>query len=80
MLLPGYEAYDWKQLSKMTHVEPFEYPVWDGEAMGSIRRGFSDNETLNAVPTTAGGAKHSYVLFDYANRNPLNYEARVIVL
>lgn len=80
LLLPGYEAYDWKQLSKMTHVEPFRYPVWDEKTMGSIRRGFSDNETLNAVTTTAGGAKHSYVLFDYANRNPLNYEARVIVL
>lgn len=59
LLLPGYEGYDWKQLSKMTHIEPFKYPVWDEKARDGIRR---------------------YVLFDYANRNPLNYEARVIVL
>ena len=59
LLLPGYEGYDWKQLSKMTHIEPFKYPVWDEKAREGIRR---------------------YVLFDYANRNPLNYEARVIVL
>lgn len=27
--LPGYEGYDWKQLGKMTHLEPFSFPVWD---------------------------------------------------
>lgn len=26
--LPDYQKYDWKQLSKMTHMEPFTYPVW----------------------------------------------------
>lgn len=30
--LPGYAAYDKKQLSKMTHLEPFAYTVWDAEA------------------------------------------------
>ncbi len=29
--LPEYNAYDSKQLSKMTHLEPFRYPVWDME-------------------------------------------------
>ena len=29
--LPAYAAYDWKQLSKMTHLEPFIYSVWDKE-------------------------------------------------
>lgn len=28
-LLPSYEAYDMKQISKMTHTEWFGYPVWD---------------------------------------------------
>ncbi len=27
--LPGYADYDWKQLSRMTHLEPFHFPVWD---------------------------------------------------
>ncbi|MGN0423834.1 MAG: B12-binding domain-containing radical SAM protein [Acetatifactor sp.] len=27
--LPFYQEYDWKQLSKMTHLEPFTYPVWE---------------------------------------------------
>lgn len=31
--LPAYESYDWKQLSKMTHLEPFYYPVWDVEKL-----------------------------------------------
>ena len=31
--LPDYIEYDWKQLSKMTHLEPFVYPVWDVRRM-----------------------------------------------
>ncbi len=45
--LPAYAEYDWKQLSRMTHMEPFRYP------------------------------EPHYVLFDYQERNPLNYEAKV---
>lgn len=48
--LPAYAEYDWKQLSRMTHMEPFRYP------------------------------EPHYVLFDYQERNPLNYEARVQVI
>ena len=48
--LPVYDQYDWKQLSRMTHLEPFRYP------------------------------EPHYVLFDYQERNPLNYEAKVQVL
>lgn len=33
VLLPDYQQYDWKQLSKMTHLEPFYYPVWDVESI-----------------------------------------------
>lgn len=29
LYLPDYQMYDWKQLSKMTHIEVFEYAVWD---------------------------------------------------
>ena len=32
-LLPDYRPYDWKQMAKMTHMEPFSYPVWDVERM-----------------------------------------------
>ncbi len=45
--LPAHAEYDWKQLSRMTHLEPFRYP------------------------------EPHYVLFDYQERNPLNYEAKV---
>ena len=48
--LPAYTEYDWKQLSRMTHLEPFRYP------------------------------EPHYVLFDYQERNPLNYEAKVQVI
>lgn len=29
--LPEYASYDWKQMSRMTHMEYFKYPVWDME-------------------------------------------------
>lgn len=48
--LPAYGEYDWKQLSRMTHMEPFRYP------------------------------EPHYMLFDYQERNPLNYEAKVQVI
>ena len=48
--LSAYDQYDWKQLSRMTHLEPFRYP------------------------------EPHYVLFDYQERNPLNYEAKVQVI
>lgn len=31
--LPAYPDYDWKQLRRMTHLEPFCYPVWDVDSM-----------------------------------------------
>lgn len=69
--LPDYAEYDWKQLSKMTHVEVFCYPVWDKEKMWEMRKGIGKN-----LPDVAGKAPESYfILFDYQKRNPLNYEA-----
>lgn len=40
--LPAYEGCDWKQLSRMTHLEFFSYPVWDREAVfaGTVQKGF----------------------------------------
>lgn len=38
-LLPGYEAYDHKQMAKMTHLEPFKYPVWDRNLCNNNRKG-----------------------------------------
>lgn len=77
--LVDYEGYDWKQLSKMTHLEPFRYPVWDVKALAEIlcaREDALDNES-----TVCGEDADSvtYVLFDYKARNPLNYEAATYV-
>lgn len=36
--LPAYRGYDRKQLSKMTHLEPFTYPVWE-EGVGNAAEG-----------------------------------------
>jgi hypothetical protein len=37
--LPGYEAYDHKQLAKMTHLEVFRYPVWDMDGKDELTDG-----------------------------------------
>jgi len=65
--LPGYEGYDWKQLGKMTHLEPFTYPVWDVERM--------TDEYEECGESRADSETRCFVLFDYAKRDPLNYEA-----
>lgn len=68
-LLPDYAAYDSRQLARMTHVEPFVYPVWDVAriAAGPVKQ--------NQDATVSG-----YILFDYHNRSPLTHEARTVVL
>ncbi len=63
--LPGYEGYDSKQLSKMTHLEVFHYPVW--EASGQ-----------SAMQCNVGEEK--YVLFDYRERSPLTGDAKTILV
>lgn len=71
--LPDYREYDKRQLIRMTHLEPFVYPVWDEEALAACR-----------VAQMAGASQkagvdvqkpHHYVLFDYQCRNPLTHEA-----
>ena len=60
-LLPAYEEYNSKQLSKMTHLEEFEYLVWrQGECKKLV--------------------ENQLIIFDYNKRNPLNSEARVILV
>lgn len=63
--LKGYEGYNSRQTSKMTHMEPFVYPVWmeDGEKI------------LAYASAMAQEAETKLVLFDYQKRNPLNSEA-----
>ena len=60
-LLPAYAEYNSKQLSKMTHLEEFEYSVWE---YGKCEK-LVDNQLM---------------IFDYNERNPLNAEARIIIL
>lgn len=62
--LKGYEGYRAKQTSKMTHTEPFFYPVWQEET----------EKVLTRMSET------TLVLFDYQKRNPLNAEAAFYVL
>lgn len=94
--LPDYAGYDWKQLGKMTHLEPFHFPVWDLREMK--KRGTTEREIRMCKEAEAERRPHvkpdedsmekplnpngicGYVLFDYQSRNPLNYEAKTQVL
>ena len=57
--LPDYAAYDSRQLAKMTHMEIFDYPVWEEDILKRVSR--LDKPVM--------------VLFDYRIRNALTYEA-----
>ncbi len=72
--LPEYAQYDWKQLSKMTHLEPFVYPVWDMENL--LKEAAMKEEQLKEQVAEQA----AYVLFDYQTRNPLNYEAATYIV
>ena len=49
----------------MTHLEPFAYPVWDIDRMAAGYGAFGAGESMG----------HTFVLFDYRSRSPLNHEA-----
>lgn len=68
--LPAYETYDSKQLSRMTHLEPFTYPVWE-----RMKR-----DVTNVSNMAEAEAKDYFVLFDYQERSPLTGEARTVVV
>ncbi len=59
-LLPEYRSYDSKQLARMTHLEPFFYPVWE----------------MPGRETVEEAKEPMFVLFDYETRNPLTGDAR----
>lgn len=63
--LPGYEAYDSRQMAKMTHVEGFCYPVWKETEVLAQAAARSPEET----------GERMFLLFDYQKRDPLTYEA-----
>ena len=63
--LPDYEGFDSRQLGRMTHLEPFAYPVWDIDRMAAGYGAFGAGESRG----------HTFVLFDYRSRSPLNHEA-----
>lgn len=66
--LPAYQEYDRKQLAKMTHLEPFYYPVWENaQKKGEGKECLAEPQVL---------PKPVLVLFDYKERNPLNFEAK----
>lgn len=69
--LPDYAGYDRKQLEKMTHLEPFVYPVWR-EAFYKEDRERQENH--------GNPGEVYFVLFDYRCRNPLNYEAEMQII
>ena len=62
--LPDYSTYDHTQLSRLTHIEFFNYPVWETDVALQLQK--LDMPIM--------------VLFDYKNRNPLTHEAYFIVV
>lgn len=62
--LPKYKEYNGRQLSKMTHMEVFQYPVWEEEVLKVLVK----------------AEKVQFVLFDYQNRDPLTYQAKVHII
>jgi len=68
--LPAYEQYDFKQLARMTHLEPFYFQVWNLPERSAVKRLTTENVGLDS--------RHNlqYVLFDYQERNPLTGDAR----
>ncbi len=75
-LLKNYVGCQAKQLRKMTHAEPFSYPVWEfgrrqendpcGDAVRPLREGKARQDAL--------------VVFDYRERDPLTGNAKITVL
>ncbi len=72
--LPAYSEYDFKQMSRMTHLEPFYYPVWDMRSRNAVGQMLSqagaEQMTVQSEPF--------FVLFDYQERNPLTGDARTV--
>ena len=74
--LPAYVRYDFRQLARMTHLEPFYFPVWDMPKQKEVDR-------MMAAMVKEGDPSVSdrmqYVLFDYQERNSLTGDARTAI-
>ena len=73
--LPAYTQYDYKQLARMTHLEPFYYPVWEmrsREAVKQMMVAKALQADVEMQPAT------QYVLFDYQERSLLTGDARTV--
>ena len=66
-ILDQYKNYDHKQMAKMTHMEPFRYPVWDKSLWMQVEDGAVSEDV-------------QYVLFDYQQRCPLTSDARTVLV
>lgn len=62
--LPEYLPYNARQMSKMTHMEAFRYPVWE--------------EEVSKVQVKLEQEK--FILFDYQKRDSLTYQARTVLV
>ena len=65
--LPDLKQHDSRQLSGITHLEPFSYPVWDTESFDQWEEGDASGE-------------ERYILFDYTRKDPLTKEAFTICI
>ncbi len=70
-LLPEYEQMNWKQMMRMTHLERLAYDAAE-IAFGGEKIGCGTEESDRR--------KEVWLLFDYKERDPLTYDARVIRL
>lgn len=73
--LPGYGQYDHKQLARMTHLEPFGYPVWEMRPRSEIEKMMAEKKEPQMQSEQSGPV---LVLFDYQERSPLTGDARTI--
>ena len=60
------DGFNSRQMARMTHIECFRLSVWESPVPGMME--------------TFPEEKIYFLLFDYRKRNPLNQEARTILL
>ena len=66
------DGYTSRQMARMTHIECFSLPVWEMPFPGMPQM-----PQMSEIPEKE---KIYFLLFDYRKRNPLNLEARTILL
>lgn len=66
------DGYTSRQMARMTHIECFSLPVWEMPFPGMPQ--------MSEMPEIPDKEKIYFLLFDYKKRNPLNLEARTILL